>query len=123
VLKQILLLLLTNKAKRNYCLHIARSKIKKIEMAMINTLQLAARKNLIQMSSDVINYNSNCHSGLSRHSPTTYLDYFVFSYLKNNVFKNRPGTIPELMQVITDNCNLIDVPTWRRSFENMKRRE
>jgi hypothetical protein len=27
-----------------------RSKIKKIEMAMINTLQLAARKNLIQMS-------------------------------------------------------------------------
>jgi hypothetical protein len=104
-------------------LHAARSKIKKIEMAMINTLQLAARKNLIQMSSDVINYNSNCHSGLSRHSPTTYLDYFVFPYLKNNVFKNRPGTIPELMQVITDNCNLIDVPTWRRSFENMKRRE
>jgi hypothetical protein len=38
------------------------------------------------------------------------------------VFKNRPGTIPELMQVITDNCNLIDVPTLRRSFENMKRR-
>jgi hypothetical protein len=31
------------------------TKIKKIEMAMINTLQLAARKNLIQMSSDVIN--------------------------------------------------------------------
>jgi hypothetical protein len=27
-----------------------RSKIKKIEMAMINTLQLAARKNLIEMS-------------------------------------------------------------------------
>jgi hypothetical protein len=26
---------------------------------MINTLQLAARKNLIQMSSGVINYNSN----------------------------------------------------------------
>jgi hypothetical protein len=38
--------------------------------------------------------------------------------------KNRPGTIPELMQVITDNCNfIIDVPTLRRSFENMKRRE
>jgi hypothetical protein len=36
------------------------------------------------------------------------------------VFKNRPGTIPELMQVITDNCNLIDVPTLERSFENMK---
>jgi hypothetical protein len=82
--------------------------MKKIEMAMINTLQLAARKNLIQMSSDVINYNSNCHSRLSRHLPTTCLDYFVFPYLKN-VFKNRPGAIPELMQVITDNCNLIDV--------------
>jgi hypothetical protein len=92
-------------------------------MAMINTLQLAARKNLIQMSSDVINYNSNCHSGLSRHLLTTCLDYFVFPYLKNNVFKNRPGTIPELMQVIIDNCNLIDIPTLRRSFENIKRRE
>jgi hypothetical protein len=68
---------------------------------MINTLQLAARKNLIQMSSDVINYNSHCHSGLSRHLPTTCLDYF-FPYLKNNVFKNRPDTIPELIQVITD---------------------
>jgi hypothetical protein len=84
-----------------------RSKIKKIEMAMINTFQLAVRKNLIQMSSDV---NSNCHSGVSRHLSTTCLDYFVFSYLKNNVFKNRPGTIRELMQVITDNCNLIYVP-------------
>jgi hypothetical protein len=96
---------------------------KKNQMAMINTLQLAARKNLIQMSSDVIHYNSNCHSGLSRQLPTTCLDYFVFLYLKNNVFKNRPGTILELSQVITDNCNLIDVPTLRRSFENMKRRE
>jgi hypothetical protein len=47
-------------------------------------------------------------SGLSRHLPTTCLDYFVFPYLKNNVFKNRPGIIPELMQVIiTDDCNLI----------------
>jgi hypothetical protein len=36
------------------------------------------------------------------------------------MFTNRPGTIPELMQVITD-YNLIDVPTLRRSFENMKR--
>jgi hypothetical protein len=49
--------------------------------------------------------------------PTTCLDYFVFPYLKN-----RPGTIPLLMQVITDSCNLIDVPTLQRSFENMKRR-
>jgi hypothetical protein len=47
-------------------------------------------------------------SGLSRHLSTTCLDYFVFPYLKNNVFKNRPGTISELMQVITDNCNLIE---------------
>jgi hypothetical protein len=47
-------------------------------MAMINSLQLAASRNLIQMSSDVINCNSNGHSGLSRHLPTTCLDYFVF---------------------------------------------
>jgi hypothetical protein len=51
-------------------------------MAMINTLQLAAGKKLIQMSSDVINYNSNVHSGLLRHLPRTCLDYFVFPYLK-----------------------------------------
>jgi hypothetical protein len=38
------------------------------------------------------------------------------------VFKNRPGRIPELMQVITDTSNLIDVPTLQRSFEKMKRR-
>jgi hypothetical protein len=38
--------------------------------------------------------------------------------VKNNVFKNRPGTIPELMQIVTDNCNLIDVSNLRRSFEN-----
>jgi hypothetical protein len=82
--------------------------------------QLAARENLIQMLSGVINYNSNCHSELSRHLPTTCLDYFIFPYLKNNVFKNRPDTMPKLMQVITDNCNLNDVPTLRRSFENMK---
>jgi hypothetical protein len=61
-------------------------------------------------------------SGLSRHLPKTCPDYFVFPYLKHNVFKNRPGTIPESMQVIIDNCNLIDVATLRRSFENMKRR-
>jgi hypothetical protein len=91
---------------------------------MINTYtSVGSTKNLIQMSSDVIIYNSNCHSGLSRHLSTTCLDYFVFPYMKNNVFKNSPGTISELMQVITDNCNLIDVPTLRRSFENMKRRE
>jgi hypothetical protein len=60
----------------------------------------------------------------SRHLPKTCPDYFVFPYLKH-VFKNRSGTIPESMQVIIDNCdncNLIDVATLRRSFENMKRR-
>jgi mRNA-degrading endonuclease YafQ of YafQ-DinJ toxin-antitoxin module len=31
-------------------IYTVRSKIKKIEIAMINTLQLAARKNLIEMS-------------------------------------------------------------------------
>jgi hypothetical protein len=57
------------------------------------------------------------------HLLTTSLDYFVFPYLKNNVFEKRLGTIPELMQVIIDNCNLIEVPTLRRSFENIKQRE
>jgi hypothetical protein len=64
-------------------------------MAMIKTLQLAARKNLIQMSSDVINYNSNCHSGrLSTYQQLALIILFFHTW---------PGTIPELMQVITDN--------------------
>jgi hypothetical protein len=37
-----------------------RSKIKKIQRSVINTLQLATRKNVIQMSSDVITME-NCH--------------------------------------------------------------
>jgi hypothetical protein len=57
-------------------------------MAMINTFQLAARKNLIQMSSDVINYNSNCHSGLSGHLPTTYREYFVFQRVQKQTWHN-----------------------------------
>jgi hypothetical protein len=98
------------------------SKIKKIEMAMIDTLQLAARKNLIQVSSDVINYNSNCHSGLSKDLPTTCLDYLVFPYLKNNVFKKQAWHNSRInaSNYYTNNCH---VPTLPRSFENMKRRE
>jgi hypothetical protein len=38
------------------------------------------------------------------------------------MFKSRPDTIPELMQVIADTCNLINVQTLQRSFENMKGR-
>jgi hypothetical protein len=37
-----------------------RSKIKKIQRSVRNTLQLATRKNVIQMSSDVITME-NCH--------------------------------------------------------------
>jgi hypothetical protein len=66
---------------------------------MINTLQLTARKNLIQMSSITIVSVIPDFQGTYQQ-----LAYFVFSYLENNVFKNRPGTI----SVITDNCNLIN---------------
>jgi hypothetical protein len=57
-------------------------------MAIINTLQLAARKNLIQMLSDVINYNSNCHSGSSRHLPITCLDYFERERVQKQTWHN-----------------------------------
>jgi hypothetical protein len=40
--------------------NIMRSKIKKIQRSVSNTLQLATRKNVIQMSSDVITME-NCH--------------------------------------------------------------
>jgi hypothetical protein len=50
--------------------------------------------------------------------PRTYQQLaliILFFHTEKQVFKNRPATIPELMQVITDKCNLIDVPTLRRS--------
>jgi hypothetical protein len=72
-------------------------------MAVINTLQLAARKNLIQMSLiTLVTIVTVIPDFQGTHQPTTCLDYFVFLYLKSNVFKNRPGTIPELMQIITE---------------------
>jgi hypothetical protein len=70
------------------------------------------------MEKDKWSYSTPQVSGLSRHLPTTCLDYVVFPFLKNNVFTNRPGTIPELMQVITDDCNLIDVPTLPENKEH-----
>jgi hypothetical protein len=110
----------------------------KIDKALINTLQLATRKNVIQMSPDVITlvtviinywllqyvhframlllkwrktwerrmvlFETSTFWGILQKFPDfqgTCLDYFVFPYLKNNVFKNRPSTFPELMQVIT----------------------
>jgi hypothetical protein len=84
-------------------------------MAMTNTFQLAARKNLIQMSSDVINYNSNCHSELSRHLSTTWLDYFVFPYrVQKQAWHN------SRINAITDNCNLIDVARSRLCEGHLK---
>jgi hypothetical protein len=43
-------IVLCHSIKTHLIISTVRSKIKKIEIAMINTLQLAARKNLIQMS-------------------------------------------------------------------------
>jgi hypothetical protein len=40
----------------------------------------------------------------------TYQQLALIILFFHTVFKNRAGTIAELMQVITDNCNLIDVP-------------
>jgi hypothetical protein len=49
---------------------------------------------------------------ISRHLPRTCVDYFVFPYPKNNVFKNRPGTVREVMQVIIEHCKT----KWGNSF-------
>jgi hypothetical protein len=45
--------------KKSY--NTVRSKIKKIQRDVINTLQLATRKNLIQIDSNVITIVGNCH--------------------------------------------------------------
>jgi hypothetical protein len=62
-------------------------------MPMINALQLAVRKNLIQMSLIKIVTVMPDFQG-------TYQQLALIILFFHTVFKNRPGTIPELMQLL-----------------------
>jgi hypothetical protein len=57
-----------------------------------------------------------------RSPDLTILDYFIFPYLKNTVFKNNPHNLEELQEAIANACNAITVQMLENAFDNMKRR-
>lgn len=57
-----------------------------------------------------------------RSCDLTPLDYFLFPYLKNSIFKNQVHTIDDLRNGIIRQCEEIDENVLRNVFENMKRR-
>lgn len=57
-----------------------------------------------------------------RSPDLTILDYFIYPYLKNTVYKNNPQNLEELQEAISNACNAITVQMLANAFENMKRR-
>lgn len=57
-----------------------------------------------------------------RSCDLTPLDYFVFPYLKNNVFRNQVHTIDDLKDNIQRQCDNINADMLVNVFESMRRR-
>lgn len=57
-----------------------------------------------------------------RSPDLTILDYFIFPYLKNTIFKTRHHTIEELRNAIMNSCADITQEILINGFESMKRR-
>jgi hypothetical protein len=73
------------------------------------------------MSSDVINYTViPDFQGTYQQLALIILFFPEKQRVRKQTWHNSRINASNL---ITDNCNLIDAPTLRRSFENMKRRE
>jgi hypothetical protein len=54
-----------------------------------------------------------------RSPDLTILDFFIFPYLKNTIFKNNPHNLEELQEAISNACNAITVQMLENAFENM----
>lgn len=50
------------------------------------------------------------------------LDFCIFGYIKDKVFRSRLHTLQELREKILEVCNTINEGMLERIFENMKRR-
>jgi hypothetical protein len=50
------------------------------------------------------------------------LDFFIFPYVKNTIFKNNPPNLGELQEAISNACNAITVQMLENASENMQRR-
>ena len=64
-----------------------------------------------------------CVNEWAPHSPDLNpLDFFLWGYLKDNVFRGRPQTIPELKQAVAQKIREIELPTCTRVVDNFVRR-
>lgn len=57
-----------------------------------------------------------------RSPDLTPLDFYLFGYLKNKVFQNRPHTLEELQAAINQEIQTIDENQLQQVFDNIKRR-
>jgi hypothetical protein len=67
-------------------------------------------------------YNDRVIQYPPRSPDLTILDFFIFPYLKNTIFKNNPHNLEELQEAISNACNAITVQMLENVFENMQRR-
>ncbi|KAJ3665544.1 hypothetical protein Zmor_001035 [Zophobas morio] len=58
----------------------------------------------------------------ARSPDLTPLDYSIFGWMKDNIYKHRLHTLEELMDAIIHCCQNIDVVMLENIFENKKRR-
>jgi glycosylphosphatidylinositol transamidase (GPIT) subunit GPI8 len=56
-----------------------------------------------------------------RSPDLTILDFFIFPYVKNTIFKNNPHNLEELQEAISNACNAITVQMLENAVENMQR--
>jgi hypothetical protein len=57
-----------------------------------------------------------------RSPDLTILDFFIFPYVKNTIFKNNPHNLGELQEAIFNAYNAITVQMLENAFEKMQRR-
>jgi hypothetical protein len=67
-------------------------------------------------------YNDRVIQYPPRSPDLTILDFFIFPYLKNTIFKNNPHNLEELQEAISNACNAITVLMLENAFEYMQRR-
>ena len=72
------------------------------------------------------NYLKNsrsCETEWAAHSPDLNPpDFFLWGYLKDNIYENNPQTIPELKRAITTKIRVIAVDECVRVIDNFARR-
>ena len=61
-------------------------------------------------------------TGHHTHQTSNPCDFFLWGYLKDKIYRNRPRTIQELKEAITSEINGIDRDTLNGLMENFEKR-